>query len=166
MEDSETVRACALVIKGGLAEDKMKSIQALVDTRIPGKQEMTYKLHVGYRNLQRRVNVLFDMQLDRMEKNKTAGLRQVLEKKEGLFRKHMMGKRVNYACRSVITPDPYIAVDEVRARTSLSVRARICVQVGVPIVFARRLTFPEYVNNINLPNLRQMVYRGPDNYPG
>ena len=26
----------------------------------------------------------------------------------GLFRKHMMGKRVNYCCRSVISPDPYL----------------------------------------------------------
>ena len=40
-------------------------------------------------------------------------LLQILEKKEGLFRKHMMGKRVNYAARSVISPDPYINVDEI-----------------------------------------------------
>ena len=38
---------------------------------------------------------------------------QILEKKEGLFRKHMMGKRVNYAGRSVISPDPYINMDEI-----------------------------------------------------
>lgn len=29
------------------------------------------------------------------------GIRQGLEKKEGLFRMHMMGKRVNFACRCV-----------------------------------------------------------------
>ena len=38
---------------------------------------------------------------------------QILEKKEGLFRKHMMGKRVDYAARSVISPDPYINMDEI-----------------------------------------------------
>ena len=38
---------------------------------------------------------------------------QLLEKKEGLFRKHMMGKRVNYAARSVISPDPYLNTDEI-----------------------------------------------------
>ena len=38
---------------------------------------------------------------------------QILEKKEGLFRKHMMGKRVNYAARSVISPDPYLNTDEI-----------------------------------------------------
>ena len=38
---------------------------------------------------------------------------QILEKKEGLFRKHMMGKRVDFAARSVISPDPYINMDEI-----------------------------------------------------
>ncbi len=55
------------------------------------------------------------------------GVRQLLEKKEGLFRMNMMGKRVNYACRSVISPDPYIAVNE----------------IGIPPYFATRLTYPE-----------------------
>lgn len=41
------------------------------------------------------------------------GIRQILEKKEGLFRKHMMGKRVNFAARSVISPDPYIETNEI-----------------------------------------------------
>lgn len=40
-------------------------------------------------------------------------VQQILEKKEGLFRKHMMGKRVDYACRSVISPDPNLSVDEI-----------------------------------------------------
>lgn len=39
------------------------------------------------------------------------GVRQVLEKKEGLFRMKMMGKRVNYAARSVISPDPSLNTD-------------------------------------------------------
>lgn len=38
---------------------------------------------------------------------------QILEKKEGLFRKHMMGKRVDYAARSVICPDMYIGTNEI-----------------------------------------------------
>lgn len=40
------------------------------------------------------------------------GVRQQLEKKEGLFRMNMMGKRVNYAARSVISPDPYIGAGQ------------------------------------------------------
>lgn len=38
---------------------------------------------------------------------------QILEKKEGLFRMNMMGKRVDFAARSVISPDPYINMDEI-----------------------------------------------------
>ena len=41
------------------------------------------------------------------------GIRQLLEKKHGLFRMHMMGKRVNFAARSVISPDPFIHTKEV-----------------------------------------------------
>ncbi|KAF8571179.1 hypothetical protein P879_02394 [Paragonimus westermani] len=78
------------------------------------------------------------------------GLRQRLEKKEGLFRMHMMGKRVNYTCRSVISPDPNLDVTE----------------VGVPLFFACRLTFPTPVTAHNLEQLRQLVANGPDVYPG
>lgn len=56
-----------------------------------------------------------------------SGICQLLEKKEGLFRQKLMGKRVNYACRSVISPDPYLAVNE----------------IGIPPYFALRLTYPE-----------------------
>ena len=62
------------------------------------------------------------------------GIRQQLEKKEGLFRKNMMGKRVNFAARSVISPDPYIGTGE----------------IGVPPYFAKRLSFPERVTPYNV----------------
>ncbi|GMM41321.1 DNA-directed RNA polymerase I core subunit [Hanseniaspora uvarum] len=78
------------------------------------------------------------------------GIKQALEKKEGLFRKHMMGKRVNYAARSVISPDPNIETHE----------------IGVPPVFAKKLTYPEPVTNYNIASMRQAVINGPDVWPG
>ena len=78
------------------------------------------------------------------------GIRQLLEKKEGIFRKHMMGKRVNFACRSVISPDPYIGTNE----------------IGLPLHFARTLTFPTPVTNLNVAEMRELVRRGPADYPG
>ena len=78
------------------------------------------------------------------------GIKQLLEKKEGLFRKHMMGKRVNFAARSVISPDPNIETNE----------------VGVPLVFAKKLTYPEPVTNHNFWEMKQAVINGPDKYPG
>lgn len=61
------------------------------------------------------------------QKSNSTGICQLLEKKEGIFRQKMMGKRVNYACRSVISPDPYLAVNE----------------IGIPPAFALKLTYPE-----------------------
>nr|CAB3468405.1 unnamed protein product [Digitaria exilis] len=79
-------------------------------------------------DLQRSVNVLYDSSKGLVKSEKNAhGIRQLLEKKEGILRQKMMGKRVNYACRSVISPDPYLAVNE----------------IGIPPVFATRLTYPE-----------------------
>ena len=78
------------------------------------------------------------------------GIKQALEKKEGLFRKHMMGKRVNYAARSVISPDPMLETNE----------------IGVPPVFAVKLTYPEPVTAHNASELRQAVINGPDKWPG
>ncbi|KAJ3188681.1 hypothetical protein HDU85_004395 [Gaertneriomyces sp. JEL0708] len=78
------------------------------------------------------------------------GIRQLLEKKEGLFRKHMMGKRVNFAARSVISPDPYIETSE----------------IGIPPVFAQKLTYPEPVTHHNIKELRNAVINGPFKWPG
>lgn len=109
----------------------------------------------------------------------TPGVKQLLEKKEGLFRKNMMvrsllllalccpcddladlapaasplppqGKRVNYAARSVISPDVNIETNE----------------IGVPPVFARKLTFPEPVTAHNYKQLQQAVINGPHQHPG
>lgn len=77
------------------------------------------------------------------------GVRQLLEKKEGMFRMKMMGKRVNFAARSVISPDPNIETCE----------------IGIPQIIAEVLTYPEVANPHNIDKLRELVRRG-DNYPG
>jgi len=74
----------------------------------------------------------------------------MLEKKEGMLRQSMMGKRVNYTARSVISPDPYIATNE----------------VGLPMIFARKLTTCENVTPFNVHELRQAVINGPSVHPG
>ncbi|MCJ1295657.1 hypothetical protein MMC34_007221 [Xylographa carneopallida] len=78
------------------------------------------------------------------------GIKQKLEKKEGLFRMNMMGKRVNFAARSVISPDPNIETNE----------------IGVPPVFARKLTYPEPVTNHNFYDLKEAVLNGVEKWPG
>ena len=62
----------------------------------------------------------------------------------------MMGKRVNYGGRSVISPDPMITTD----------------QIGVPVFMARKLTFPESVSAINAVRLARLIKNGADVHPG
>ena len=78
------------------------------------KSEYLGKLIEAWIQLQTAVNSLIDnSKAPTSGSAAPPGIRQVLEKKEGLFRKHMMGKRVNYAARSVISPDPYIETSEI-----------------------------------------------------
>ncbi|KAJ6439154.1 DNA-directed RNA polymerase I subunit RPA1 [Purpureocillium lavendulum] len=112
------------------------------------------QLHQVLTELQEGVNALIDKNKNPVQgaaaKRNEDGIKQLLEKKEGLFRKNMMGKRVNYAARSVISPDPNIETNE----------------IGVPPVFARKLTYPEPVTNHNFRDLRQAVINGTDTWPG
>lgn len=73
-----------------------------------------------------------------------------LKSKEGRIRGNLMGKRVDFSARTVITPDPCISIDE----------------IGVPIKIAMNLTFPEIVNQYNYEQLSKYVLNGPEVYPG
>lgn len=100
--------------------------------------------------LQNNVNCLVDSTKAKPGADAAQGIKQVIEKKEGLFRKNMMGKRVNYAARSVISPDPYISTS----------------QIGVPLRFATTLTYPQPVTPWNVEEMRQLVINGPEVHPG
>jgi len=77
-------------------------------------------------------------------------IRQRLKGKEGRIRSNLMGKRVDFSARSVITPDPNIELD----------------QLGVPITIALNLTYPEIVGDMNFEKLREYVRNGPLKWPG
>ncbi|XP_040275191.1 DNA-directed RNA polymerase I subunit RPA1 isoform X2 [Bufo bufo] len=113
-------------------------------------RSLTDKLYNAWVRLQGHVNIVFDSEMDKLMTDKYPGIRQLLEKKEGLFRKHMMGKRVDYAARSVICPDMYISTNE----------------IGIPMVFATKLTYPQPVTTWNVQELRQAVINGPNVHPG
>ncbi len=77
-------------------------------------------------------------------------LRERLGGKDGRVRGNLMGKRVDFSARTVITADPNLSID----------------QVGVPRAIAINLTKPEVVNNFNREKLMTFVKNGPDTYPG
>jgi len=77
-------------------------------------------------------------------------LTQRLKGKEGRFRSNLSGKRVDFSARSVISPNPYISINE----------------VGVPLEIAMILTIPTNVNDWNIEEMKQMVLNGPLHHPG
>lgn len=118
------------------------------------KERDMVDLQNAWVRVQEAVNSLIDSDRNPIQgaaaKQNADGIKQKLEKKEGLFRKNMMGKRVNFAARSVISPDPNIETNE----------------IGVPPVFAKKLTYPEPVTNHNFYELKEAVLNGVDKWPG
>jgi len=96
-------------------------------------------------------------------------IRARLKGKEGRLRGNLMGKRVDFSARTVITGDPNLELDE----------------VGVPRSIAMNLTYPErgwfslyflslysiyalfpLVTPYNIAYLQELVRNGPTAYPG
>jgi len=77
-------------------------------------------------------------------------IRQRIVGKGGRVRGNLMGKRVDFSARSVITPDPNLGID----------------QLGVPRSIALNMTYPEVVTRFNIQAMRKLVANGPDIWPG
>jgi DNA-directed RNA polymerase II subunit RPB1 len=77
-------------------------------------------------------------------------IRGRLKGKEGRLRQNLMGKRVDFSARTVITGDPNLSLEE----------------VGVPRSTAMILTYPEVVTPYNIEFLQRLVNNGPTIYPG
>jgi len=77
-------------------------------------------------------------------------IKERLNGKGGRVRGNLMGKRVDYSARSVITPDPQLSIRE----------------LGVPLKIAKNLTKPVIVNEKNKSFLLKLVRNGTDIYPG
>ncbi len=71
---------------------------------------------------------------------------QRLKGKEGRFRANLSGKRVNFSARTVISPEPFLSINE----------------VGVPELAARELTVPMIVTPFNIEKTREIVKLGPE----
>ena len=80
----------------------------------------------------------------------TKSLTDRLKGKEGRIRGNLMGKRVNFSARSVITPDAVMDVD----------------QVGVPYAVAMSLTVQERVTPLNIREMRTRVMNGTTDIVG
>ncbi|GMG56485.1 unnamed protein product [Ambrosiozyma monospora] len=77
-------------------------------------------------------------------------IRARLKGKEGRLRGNLMGKRVDFSARTVISGDPNLDLD----------------QVGVPKSIAKTLSYPEIVTPYNIQKLTELVRNGPNEHPG
>jgi len=102
-------------------------IATMVDNKIPGTSPVTQRSGRPLKSITER------------HKGKT-----------GRVRGNLMGKRVDFSARSVITPDPELSINE----------------LGVPLKIAMNITKPVYVTNENKNYLLYLIKRGPDVYPG
>ncbi|UCC91982.1 MAG: DNA-directed RNA polymerase subunit A', partial [Candidatus Aenigmatarchaeota archaeon] len=76
------------------------------------------------------------------------GIIQRLKAKEGRIRGNLLGKRVNFSSRTVISPDPTLSINE----------------VGVPEKLANELTIPETITKLNIKEIKDLIKEGRVNY--
>ncbi|KAI3381551.1 hypothetical protein SNEBB_008712 [Seison nebaliae] len=133
--------------------DIIKSNQQLQRNERSGVAE--HIIQEDIKNLQYHVATMMDNEIPRVPPaiqksgRPLKSVKQRLKGKEGRIRGNLMGKRVDFSARTVITPDPNLGID----------------QVGVPKSIAQNLTFPELVTPFNLQQMNELVSRG-DMYPG
>jgi DNA-directed RNA polymerase beta' subunit len=102
-------------------------------------------------SLKFRIKCLFDNSQERSKHSNgrpLKGIKKRLTGKEGQLRNNLMGKRVDKSARSVIGPDPTLAVDE----------------IAVPPQIADILTFPERVTQLNKEYLEHLLHTHQVNY--
>lgn len=102
-------------------------IASMIDNKIPNSKPATQRSGRAFKSIKDRLNG-----------------------KTGRLRGNLMGKRVDFSARSVITPDPNLSICE----------------LGVPLKIAKNMTKPVIVNSRNIEALTALVRNGPDIYPG
>lgn len=76
--------------------------------------------------------------------SKRKNLAKKLKGKDGLVRKNLQGKRVDYSARGPAGPAPDLDANE----------------IGVPIMMAQKLTYPEKVTSYNIDWLQSLLEKG------
>lgn len=102
-------------------------VASLVNNKIPGAAPVAQRSGRPFKSIQERLNG-----------------------KTGRVRGNLMGKRVDFSSRSVITGDPNLSIRE----------------LGVPLKIAMNLTYPVTTNERNRNYLMKLIRNGPDVYPG
>ncbi len=136
--------------------DIIKNNENLKDTKGDGSLVKTASVNDDFMLLQYHVATFFANDIVGLarsqQKNKkvTKSMSERLKGKEGRIRGNLMGKRVDLSARTVITSDPNEPLNG----------------VGIPLIIAKNLTFPEIVTKHNINYLKKLVKNGGRIYPG
>lgn len=149
MENSLTLKISDIITSN-------KRVRQQMEKETISNELSTYNQDI-FNLLQYNVATYFDNESTSMPRTefKTGGratksISDRIKGKAGRVRSNLMGKRVDFSARSVITSDPYIDID----------------MVGIPKKIAMELTIPEEVTPYNIKYLTGLVKNGRDNYPG
>lgn len=119
-------------------------------------QQNKYKMDQAYMGLQLQCYLMIENKINNQPQNTQRSGKPMCDLinrwqgKYGRVRRNLVGKRVNFSARAVITPDPSLKIWE----------------LGVPPALAMKLTYPEMVNRFNVDRLKKLVENGPLQYPG
>ena len=149
MEDSLTLKIADIISSN-------KRVRAQIDKETISNEVSIFSQDIS-NLLQYHIITFFDNESVSLPKtifktgNKPAkSISERIKAKSGRVRSNLMGKRVDFSARSVITSDPFINIDE----------------VGIPKKIAMELTIPEEVTPFNIKELTELVRNGRDEYPG
>jgi DNA-directed RNA polymerase II subunit RPB1 len=149
MEDSLTLKIADII-------NANKRVRAQMDKDVVSNELSNYNQDIN-NLLQYHIATYYDNESVTLPRSefKTGGkpiksISDRIKSKAGRVRSNLMGKRVDFSARSVITSDPYINIDE----------------VGIPKKIAMELTIPEEVTPFNIKYLTGLVRNGRDEYPG
>lgn len=145
-KEDDLTHKLADIIKSNARARKYKETEGDDDTKYSNDYMYLLQYQVAtYHN-----NDIASLPNSKQRDKKSRSLTERLKGKRGRIRGNLMGKRVDFSARTVITPDPTIDID----------------QLGVPIDMAMNLTFPELVTPDNINELYKLVKNGRYKYPG
>jgi DNA-directed RNA polymerase beta' subunit len=114
------------------------------------------KIDVAYENLQWNVITLISNKIPGIPHNAQRSgklikaLRERITGKHARIRGNLLGKRVDFSARTVVSVEPNISIDE----------------FGMPKKIAMILTYPDVVTDHNMEEMDQIVKNGPNVHPG
>jgi DNA-directed RNA polymerase II subunit RPB1 len=149
MEDSLTLKIADII-------NANKRVRAQLDKENISDELTTYNQDIS-NLLQYHIITYFDNETISLPKSEfktgnkpTKSISERIKGKTGRVRSNLLGKRVDFSARSVITSDPYIDIDD----------------VGISKKIAMELTIPEEVTPFNIKHLTELVSNGRDTFPG